>query len=67
MDALQRAFALDLRWHDVPPLPVYQLASETGLTAYDASYLHLAMELGLPIATFDADIRAAAAGRVRVL
>ncbi len=50
---------LDLHWHDVLPLPVFELASETDLTAYDAAYLHLAMALDMPIATFDQEIRAA--------
>ena len=67
LGALRRGFALDLRWHDVPPLPVFALASDTGLTAYDASYLYLAMVLSLPIVTFDSAIRAAAVGRVQLL
>jgi predicted nucleic acid-binding protein len=38
------------------------LAREHGLTAYDAAYLELAMRLGLPLATSDRDIGAAAKG-----
>lgn len=38
-----------------------QLARQTGLTVYDASYLDLAMLRGLPLATIDARLRAAAA------
>ncbi|MBI5015091.1 MAG: type II toxin-antitoxin system VapC family toxin [Deltaproteobacteria bacterium] len=44
------------------------VARENGLTAYDASYLELAMRAGVPLATFDGDL-AEAAGRqgVRVV
>jgi predicted nucleic acid-binding protein len=41
--------------------PVLDLARAHGLTAYDASYLELAMREGLPLATQDDDMRAAAA------
>lgn len=39
---------------------IYSLASETGLTAYDAAYLELAMRHGLKLATYDRALRAAA-------
>lgn len=38
---------------------VFSLASETGLSAYDASYLRLAMAAGLPLASLDDALRAA--------
>ncbi len=38
-----------------------QLAERHGLTLYDASYLELAQRRGLPLATLDAELRAAAA------
>ena len=38
------------------------LARRHGLTAYDAAYLALALEAGLPLATRDADLRRAARG-----
>ena len=38
----------------------YQLAREYGLTAYDATYLELAMRLGLPLATMDRQLADAA-------
>ena len=38
-----------------------QLALSTGLTAYDASYLSLAMALEAPLATFDRRLQEAAA------
>lgn len=36
------------------------LARHHGLTVYDAAYLELAIRLGLPLATLDAQLRAAA-------
>ena len=44
---------------------VLELARGQGLSAYDASYLELAMRRGLPFATKDVDL-AKAAGRVGV-
>lgn len=41
-------------------LRTLSLAREYGLSSYDASYLDLAMRRGLPIATFDKGLRAAA-------
>lgn len=41
--------------------PVLELGRRTGLSAYDASYLELAMRLGAPLATRDDRLRAAAA------
>jgi len=38
----------------------YQLAREYGLTAYDASYMELAMRLGTPLATMDRQLADAA-------
>ena len=47
---------------------VLPLARERHLTTYDATYLELAMRLGLPLATKDKALaRAAAAVRVRTL
>ncbi len=40
--------------------PVLALARAHGLSAYDAAYLELAMREGLPLATEDAALRAAA-------
>ena len=41
--------------------PILALGREHGLSAYDAAYLELAMRLGLPLATQDARLSAAAA------
>ena len=38
----------------------FELAQAEGLTAYDAAYLELARRSGLPLATKDKDLRAAA-------
>ena len=38
-----------------------RLAERHGLTVYDAAYLELALRRGLPLATLDEDLRAAAA------
>ena len=45
----------ELRWS------VVEAAQVTGLTAYDAAYLVLAVETGLELATCDRQLRAAAA------
>ncbi len=37
-----------------------ELAARYRLTAYDAAYLDLALRLGLPLATLDADLKKAA-------
>lgn len=39
----------------------FQLASRAGITAYDAAYLQLALELRAPLATFDRKLGKAAA------
>jgi predicted nucleic acid-binding protein len=40
--------------------PVLAVAEEYGLTAYDASYLELSLRMGLPLATMDTQLQAAA-------
>jgi predicted nucleic acid-binding protein len=40
--------------------PTARLAERHGLTVYDAAYLELALRRGLPLATLDEDLRAAA-------
>ena len=49
------ADAEQLIWSTTVPL-----ASRTGLTVYDASYLELALRLQLPLATLDAQLQKAA-------
>ena len=62
--AVQLSRQLPITVHEVPldlaPDAVLNLAREQGLSAYDAAYLELAMREGLPLATQDEDLRAAA-------
>lgn len=54
--------SLPITVHVTPP-PLAELLSTArrhGLTAYDATYLLLAIDLGLPIATLDAELAGAA-------
>lgn len=47
---------------------IQQLSREHGLTAYDAAYLDLALEQGLPLATVDKDlVRACKKAHARLL
>jgi len=48
--------AVDRAWRET-----FALAQAHKLTAYDAAYLELAVRSGLPLATKDSDLRAAAA------
>jgi predicted nucleic acid-binding protein len=62
--ATQQTSELPISVHDVPRElafgPVLDLARAQGLSAYDAAYLELAMREGLPLATQDETLRAAA-------
>ena len=51
--ALQRFLNLNIDLREVDCQRVVELATLTGLTAYDASYLFVARELGMPLLTFD--------------
>jgi predicted nucleic acid-binding protein len=46
--------------HQADTKAVVELADRRGLTVYDAAYLRHAAHLGLPLATLDQDLRAAA-------
>jgi predicted nucleic acid-binding protein len=62
--AAELAVKLPISVQDVPPglalTSVIDLARSQGLSAYDAAYLELAMRDGVPLATQDDDLRAAA-------
>lgn len=62
-DLLLAAFALfeslDIEAVDVDHRAVVSLADETGLTAYDASYLWLARTLGADLVTLDRELATA--------
>jgi len=51
--ALSFAYQLDVKTVEVNPTEVVQLAFETGLSTYDASYLWLANTLSASIVTLD--------------
>jgi predicted nucleic acid-binding protein len=60
---LQRlAVAVDLAGSDRAFREVLDLARRERLTVYDAAYVELALRLGLPLASMDAQLRNAAAG-----
>lgn len=44
---------MEIYWADVLHPAVLDLALETSLSTYDASYLYLARYLGMPLVTFD--------------
>lgn len=50
----------DIQFDDVDAVAITELAIETGLTAYDASYLWLARTLSADLVTLDAKLSAAA-------
>lgn len=56
------AFAeLTVVLRDVEPMRLFDIAQQLSLTAYDAAYLCLAVELGAPLITFDRQLAQAAA------
>ena len=59
-EALQTALALPILWREVDHGAVLQLAMETNLTTYDASYLYLARVLDVSLITFDQQLARAA-------
>ena len=61
--ALAAALRSEIHWTEVDFNKTLLLAVETGLTAYDASYLYLAQTLGMPLATFDRKLGSAAHAR----
>ena len=63
LEGLTIALNTPINWTTVDFSETLKLALETGLTAYDASYLYLAQTLGTPLATFDRKLRTAAHAR----
>ena len=53
---LQEFLNLHIDLQEVDYRRVVELATLTGLTAYDASYLFVARELGMPLLTFDGQL-----------
>ncbi len=62
-EALNVALSTVISWKEVDFEETLRLALETGLTAYDASYLYLAQTLDTPLATFDRKLLTAARAR----
>ena len=62
-DGLDTMLSGNIFWTAVDFNATLSLAVETGLTAYDASYLYLAQTLGMPLATFDRKLRTTALAR----
>lgn len=58
--SLQMLATLEIMRHRVDSLMQWELAARHGLSAYDAAYLALAVELGCPLITFDQKLGAAA-------
>ena len=63
IESLSVALDTPINWTAVDFNETLALALETGLTAYDASYLYLAQTLGMPLATFDKKLHTAAHAR----
>ena len=63
LEGMTIALKTPINWTEVDFNKTLLLAVETGLTAYDASYLYLAQTLGMPLATFDRKLGSAALAR----
>jgi predicted nucleic acid-binding protein len=63
--SLRGALKLPISRVDVPGFDVFRLAAETGLTAYDASYLWLARLRDAELVTLDRNLARAAESRQR--
>ena len=53
IQTLGRALAAEMNWIDVDYLETLDIALDTGLTTYDASYFYVAQNLGADLVTFD--------------
>jgi predicted nucleic acid-binding protein len=62
-DALDIVWQLDVRYRPIDRRAVIETAVQTGLSAYDASYLWLSRQLGVPLITLDKKLAAAAEKR----
>jgi predicted nucleic acid-binding protein len=52
-EALRLAITLPIQWCEVDHLAVLHLALEKNITTYDACYLYVSRDLGIPLVTFD--------------
>ncbi|MBI5882497.1 MAG: type II toxin-antitoxin system VapC family toxin [Elusimicrobia bacterium] len=53
LHALMLGLSMDIRWVEVDHSETVAIALETGLTTYDAAYLHTAKFCGADLVTFD--------------
>jgi predicted nucleic acid-binding protein len=62
LSAVQRftALGLEVDRHTPDPERIFTLAAQYGLSAYDATYLELALRRGLPLACWDGGLKVAA-------
>lgn len=62
LSAVQRFSALgfEIDRHTPEPERLFSLAAQYGLSAYDATYLELALRRGVPLACWDGGLKAAA-------
>ena len=58
-NSLTIAFNVEIRWVEPDHQGILEIAQESGLSAYDAAYLHASRSLGLPLITFDERLKAA--------
>ena len=65
IQSLEDALAMDIHLTEIDHVATLQLALATGLSTYDASYLHLSRTLGAPLVTFDEKLGAAVADERR--
>ena len=60
LQRLAQTLDAEITWIDVDYLRIVELALETGLSTYDASYLYVARFTGAELVTFDRRLEAAA-------
>jgi predicted nucleic acid-binding protein len=56
LGALTRFASMTIDLRDVDARDIFQIVQKSGLSAYDASYLWLARELGVELVTLDGDL-----------
>lgn len=58
LQGLEIALSLPIRWVAVDPSAVFRLTMDTGLSAYDASYVYVSRAFRIPLVTFDKRLEA---------
>lgn len=62
LQSLDIGLSLDIQWIDVDQFAVVDLALDSDLTTYDATFLWVSRSLGIPLHTFDDRLRSVAEG-----